>query len=95
MRRRGGRRYKGRGIFDFLKKAVGFAGKHKLVSRGAKLAGEMGLPFSDIIGNVAGAFGLGRGKRKCNRYCRRKGGSLRLAGGALGLAGGRRRRAKY
>ena len=79
------KRVKGRGprlraIGKFLSKAHTFIRKHRLISRGAKMAGqhERFKKYADPIGKVAGNLGYGR----------RKGYGLKLSGSGLSLAGG-------
>ena len=68
LRLAGGRRRRrsqgGRGLIDFVKKAFGFAKKHKILSKGLKLFGR------DKLAGLAGSVGMGR-KRRCARRCRR------------------------
>ena len=74
MRR--GRRMRGRGVMDWLKKAGNFIKDHGLISQGASLASKF-LPaqYSGIANTIAsGAKAVGLGRR------RRRGGGLTLAG---------------
>lgn len=72
------RRMRGRGLMDFIGKALGFLKKHKVISKlggslGGMLPGKYGAVASGV-GNVAGSLGFGRRRR------RRCGRGLRLAG---------------
>lgn len=81
-RTRGGRSMAGSGFMKFLKKVHRFLKKTKLLSKGAKMASAMGVPYSEQIakaGKVAGAVGYGRRRRRTYRR-RNRGGALRLAG---------------
>ena len=66
----------GAGIMDWIKSALGFAKKHKLISRAGNALGSVGVPYAGTIGKAAGVFGYGRRRRM------RRGGALRPAGGA-------------
>ena len=74
MRR--GRRMRGRGVMDWIKRAGSFIKDHGLISQGASLASKF-LPaqYSGIANTIAsGAKAVGLGRR------RRRGGGLTLAG---------------
>ena len=82
-RRRGGMRrgrVKGRGLFDFIKKGIGFLRKHKVISNIGNTLGSMGVPYASKIGGVAGSLGFGRRRRRKGYGLTPAGGSLRLAG---------------
>lgn len=68
---------RGSGLFDSIKKAIlsaaSFAKKHKLISRGANLLGNIGIPHAGKVGAIAS--NLGYGKRKV-----KKGKGLLIAG---------------
>ena len=73
---RHGRRMRGRGVMDVIKKVIGFFRKHKISSRGGSalgglLPGKYGV-VAHGIGKAAGSVGFGRR--------RRRGRGLRLAG---------------
>jgi hypothetical protein len=79
------RAMRGRGIFDWVKKAANFVKRHKLISRGANAFGKSGSKYAPIgtaVGSIASQLGLGRRRR-------RRGGALRLAGMGLSTTGGR------
>ena len=79
--RRGGRRMKGKGFIDFIKKVGSWFKSNKIISTVGNALGAAGVPYASKIGSVAGSIGLGR----------KRGGALRLAGAGGRLAGGRRR----
>ena len=67
MHRRG-RKMRGRGVLDWLKKAGNFIKDHGLISKGASLAAKF-LPgqagaIASTIANGAHAVGLGRRRRR-------------------------------
>lgn len=92
--RRRARRMRGRGFLSFAKKVGKWLKKTKLLSRGASVLSDSGVPYVGAAGKIAGIAGFGR-KRRCVTRCRRrKGAGLRLAGVSKGYgistAGGAR-----
>ena len=59
----GRRRHRGRGLMDFLGKANNFLRNSKLISSVASALPGVG----PVIGNVAGALGYGRRRRRLGR----------------------------
>jgi len=102
-RRRPRRRLRGGSFWTKLKKfglnANKWLRKNKIISNSAKIAKLVGVPHAGIIGAAASMGGYGkRGRRKCAKYCRRKGRGLNPGGGALRLAGAgyyRSKKARY
>ena len=62
------RNQKGAGLFDSIKKAIlsaaSFAKKHKIISRGANLLGNIGVPHAGKVGAIASNLGYGKRKVK-------------------------------
>ena len=77
-----------KGAFKTLKSANAFLRKHKIISRGSRMYGAAGLPYSsDVVkyGNQAGKMGYGK-RRIGYRMQRRK----QVYGMGLSPAGGMR-----
>jgi hypothetical protein len=78
---KGGKRMRGRGLMDWLRKAGDWVKSNKLVSRGLHgISGALPGAYGTIArtaGDAAAHLGWGRRRRV-------KGGSLTLAGGSLG-----------
>ena len=83
------KRMRGKGIGSFFRKVGSFLKKTKLISRGARVLGALGVPYMGTVGSVAGMGGLGRRRRTVRRKMVGRG--LSMAGGALHLAGQGRR----
>ena len=66
------RKMRGRGFWDWVKKAHNWIKDKKIISTLARAVGAAGVPYASQIGNVASSLGYGRG---------RSGYGLRLAGG--------------
>ena len=83
------RSMRGKGIGNFFKKVGSFLKRTKLISRGAKVLGALGVPHMGTVGSIAGMGGLGRRPRTVRRKVSRRmvGKGLSMAGGALRLAG--------
>jgi hypothetical protein len=80
---------RGKGIGSFFRKVGSFLKRTKLISRGARVLGALGVPYMGTVGSVAGMGGLGRRSRTVRRKVssRMVGKGLSMAGGALRLAG--------
>lgn len=76
---------RGKGIGSFFRKVGNFLKRTKLISRGAKVLGTLGVPHMGTVGNIASMGGLGRHRTVRRRPQRGRG--LSMAGGALRLAG--------
>ena len=78
LRLAGGRRhrYRGRGFFDFIKKAGKWLKKNRIISQVGSVLGEAGVPYASRISKGAAAVGYGRRRRchvkKYRRKCRRR-----------------------
>lgn len=79
------RSMRGKGIGSFFKKVGSFLKRTKLISRGARVLGALGVPHMGTVGSIAGMGGLGRRPRTVRRKMVGRG--LSMAGGALRLAG--------
>lgn len=84
------RRFRGRGLTEWLSKAGKWIKDNKFVSRGLSAVSNILPPgYSTVAktaGSVAGALGYGRRRRHI------RGSGIGLAGGSLRLAGGYYRR---
>lgn len=71
MPKKSGKSMKGKGFVDFFKKVGNWIKDNKIISSVAKAIPH---PASQVIGNVAGAVGLGK-KRKGRKGKRLRGGA--------------------